>query len=226
METLKSNNSEKVPVWPDLVYREFLAVLIAMLGLGIISMLFNAPLESVADPSFSTNPSKAPWYFLGLQELLVYFSPWVAGIAIPTLIILALMILPYLDKKTDRNGSAVFLWSFAISATFTLGLVLWVVLTLIGMEFRGPNWDWQLPFMTISGNEAPGITDLTWVYPLTIFIFLISAFLIRRRKIDQEIIQFGWFRLFIAYFTAGTLFLVTIKVTVYIVMDLFLKFGS
>lgn len=226
MKAQNINDTDKISVWPDLVYREVLAVLISMLGLGIISMLIDAPLESIADPSFSTNPSKAPWYFLGLQELLVYFSPWVAGVAIPTLIIIALMVLPYLDKNIPQNGFQNFPWETAIKITFSAGLVLWILLTVIGMELRGPNWDWQFPLISVVSNDSSGVGDISWVYPLSIFVFLMGAFLIRRKKIDREIANFGFLRLIIAYCTAGTLFLVTIKVLLYIVMDLYLRFGS
>jgi hypothetical protein len=227
MDTQDTNSTDKIPVWPDLVYREAIAVLIAMLGLGIISMLIDAPLESIADPSFSTNPSKAPWYFLGLQELLVYFSPWVAGVAIPTLMVVALMLLPYLDIKVKNKRTEHFPWGQAIRFTFTAGLVLWIILTLIGMELRGSNWDWRWPFSTaISSNvQGQGVGDLGWIYPLTIFIFLISAFLLRRKKIDSEINNFGFMRLFFAYFTAAVMFLIIVNVIIHIVVDLLLKFG-
>jgi hypothetical protein len=227
MESQNTNSTEKVPVWPDLVYRETIAILIAMLGLGIISMLIDAPLESIADPSFSTNPSKAPWYFLGLQELMVYFSPWVAGVAIPTLVVVALMSLPYLDLKAKNKGIVSFPWGQAIRLTFTAGLILWIILTLIGMAFRGPNWDWQFPFIAAGFNEKQGqaVGDLGWVYPISIFIFLILAFLLRRKKIDDEINRFGFIRLVFVYFTAAAIFLIIFKVIIYIAKDLFLKFG-
>ncbi|MFQ6674316.1 MAG: hypothetical protein ACE5GH_05985, partial [Fidelibacterota bacterium] len=88
---------DKVLVWPDLVYVEFIALILVMSLLLIWSIGLKAPLEGPANPSDSPNPSKAPWYFLGLQEMLVYFDPWLAGVIFPTLIILGLMAIPYID---------------------------------------------------------------------------------------------------------------------------------
>ena len=87
-----ANKKERVQVWPHLVIRETIAAIIAVILLIGLSMLVDAPLEEIADPSFSMNPSKAPWYFLGLQELLVYFTPWVAGVIIPVFVIIGLML--------------------------------------------------------------------------------------------------------------------------------------
>ncbi len=99
------NKKEWVQVWPDLVLRETIATLIAVILLIGLSMLVDAPLEEIADPSFSMNPSKAPWYFLGLQELLVYFTPWIAGVAIPVFVIIGLMAIPYIDVgRQEKKG--------------------------------------------------------------------------------------------------------------------------
>ena len=104
-----SNGKERVPVWPDLVLRETIATLIAVILLMALSVYIDAPLEEIADPSFSMNPSKAPWYFLGLQELLVYFTPWIAGVAIPVIIITGLMAIPYIDVgRQDVKDSVVY----------------------------------------------------------------------------------------------------------------------
>src|SRR3989304_3011012 len=82
---------DKVQVWPYLVRLEFLATIIVMAVLVVWSITVNAPLEEPANPASTPNPSKAPWYFLGLQEMLVYFDPWIAGVVLPTLIIIGLM---------------------------------------------------------------------------------------------------------------------------------------
>ena len=138
---------DKVLVWPDLVYIEFIALILFMVFLIVWSILVPAPLEEPANPAATPNPSKAPWYFLGLQEMLVYFDPWLAGVLFPTFIILGMCAIPYIDinKKGDgyysfkerRVGYFIFMYGW---------LVLWVYLIIIGTFFRGPNWNFFGPF--------------------------------------------------------------------------------
>ena len=133
-----TDKKERVPVWHDLVLRETIAALIAVILLLVLSIFVNAPLEEIADPTFSMNPSKAPWYFLGLQELLVYFTPWVAGVAIPVFVIIGLMAIPYIDVgQQERQKTAVFIYEKQIRRLFSAGLCLWIVLTVVGLYFRG-----------------------------------------------------------------------------------------
>ena len=96
--------ADEVQVWPHLVVREFLMALAVIVVIWIISIAFNAPLEEKANPAVTPNPAKAPWYFVGLQELLTYFDPWIAGVAIPSIIVFGLLAIPYLD--VNRQGSA------------------------------------------------------------------------------------------------------------------------
>jgi quinol-cytochrome oxidoreductase complex cytochrome b subunit len=143
----ESREDEKwVPVWPHLVFRELIAVLLVTFLLIVVSLFFDAPLEGPADPTHSPNPAKAPWYFLGLQELLVYFDPWLAGVVLPGIIILGLMAIPYLDQNAQNRGTYAFArrW-FPISA-FSFGLAMWFVLIAIGGVFRGPGWEWYWPW--------------------------------------------------------------------------------
>src|ERR1035437_6742321 len=91
--------AREVPVWPYLLKIEFLAAIIVTLILMIWSITLNAPLEEPANPNFTMNPSKAPWYFVGLQEMLVYFDPWFAGVVLPSLIVVGLMVFPYVDTN-------------------------------------------------------------------------------------------------------------------------------
>ncbi|MBT3299490.1 MAG: cytochrome C [Candidatus Marinimicrobia bacterium] len=138
---------DKVLVWPDLVYIEFIALILFMVFLIVWSILVAAPLEEPANPASTPNPSKAPWYFLGLQEMLVYFDPWIAGIVFPMFIIIGMMAIPYMDvnKKGDgyysfkerRIGMFIFMYGW---------LVLWLFLIVIGTFFRGPNWNFFGPF--------------------------------------------------------------------------------
>ncbi|MBI1830081.1 MAG: hypothetical protein HYR84_01360 [Planctomycetes bacterium] len=95
---------EKVLVWPDLVYTELIAMIICTLILIVWAVVLKAPLEQPASSARIPNPSKAPWYFLGLQEMLVYYDPWMAGVVLPTLIIKGLMALPYIDFNQKGSG--------------------------------------------------------------------------------------------------------------------------
>src|SRR5258708_31099420 len=114
-----------------------LAVIVAI---WIISIAFNAPLEEKANPAVTPNPAKALWYFVGLQELLAYFDPWIAGVAIPSIVVLGLIAIPYLD--VNRRGIGEYQWGqrkFAVSV-FTLGAMFWFALIFIGLYMRGPSW--------------------------------------------------------------------------------------
>jgi len=138
-------NQEKVHTWPHLLNIEFIVAIILMAGLTIWSTFLNAPLEEPANPGVTPNPSKAPWYFLGLQEMLVYFDPWIAGVAMPTIIIIGLMAIPYID--TNPKGNGYYCWKdrkFAITV-FMFGWLLWMVLIVEGTILRGPGWNFFLP---------------------------------------------------------------------------------
>ena len=95
---------KEIHVWPFLLRVEFLAAIIVTIILMIWSITLNAPLEEPANPNLTMNPAKAPWYFLGLQEMLVYFDPWIAGVVMPTLIIVGLMVIPYIDTNPLGRG--------------------------------------------------------------------------------------------------------------------------
>src|SRR5208283_6159217 len=111
------------------------------------SVFINAPLEAPANPSLTPNPSKAPWYFLGLQELLVYFDPWIAGVVLPSIIIVGLMIIPYVDINEKGNGYYSFKERKFAILTFCFGfLILWVSLIVLGTFMRGPGWNFFLPW--------------------------------------------------------------------------------
>ncbi len=137
---------EKVDVWPHLVKREYIGAAGTTLFIMIWSILQNAPLEAIANPNVTTNPSKAPWYFVGLQELLVYFDPWIAGVLLPGLIIVGLIAIPYID--TNPKGIGSYAWKerpFA-NTLFLLGVVMWFALIFIGYALRGPNYAWYWPW--------------------------------------------------------------------------------
>src|SRR3954470_12584626 len=98
------NLPNRIHTWPYLVRLEFLCAVIVMIVVTVWSITIDAPLEEPANPNKTPNPSKAPWYFLGLQEMLVYFDPWMAGVVLPALIIVGLMVIPYVDINPRGNG--------------------------------------------------------------------------------------------------------------------------
>jgi hypothetical protein len=139
--------AEKTWVWPDLVYTELLAMVIGMIVLVVWSLLLKAPIEEPANPARTPNPSKAPWYFLGLQEMLVYFDPWLAGVVFPSLIIVGLMAIPYIDTNPKGNGYFTFKERKVEITLFLFGfLILWVLLVTLGTFLRGPNWNFFGPY--------------------------------------------------------------------------------
>ena len=135
-----------LPVYPGFLFKEFLAALACLLVLAWLGLMIEAPLDVPADPDFTPNPAKAPWYFLGLQEMLLYFDPWLAGVVIPFLIIAGLILIPLLD--TDPRGAGCYSFRRRIWATlpFTAGLLFLVLLTVMAAWFRGSNWDWYWPW--------------------------------------------------------------------------------
>jgi hypothetical protein len=127
-------------VHPHLLYKELIALLVISVFLIIVSILFNAPLLELANPFKTENPAKAPWYFVGLQELLVYFDPWIAGVVLPLLILAGLTLIPYLDDNPKGVGKYTFSERKFAIFNFIFGFILWWVLIFIGWFLRGPNW--------------------------------------------------------------------------------------
>ena len=155
---------EKVDVWPHLVVREYIAAAICTAVIFFVSVAFNAPLELVANPNVTPNPSKAPWYFVGLQELLVYFDPWIAGVLLPGLIIKGLCAIPYLD--TNPKGVGEYNWKdrpFA-NSLFMFGIAMWFILIFIGTYCRGPNYFWYWPWENWLLHKPP--PSPTWSFPI------------------------------------------------------------
>ena len=133
---------DRVNVWPHLMAAEFISLLVVMATITFFSVAVDAPLRELANFNQTPNPSKAPWYFLGLQELLRYFHPQVAGVTIPTVIIIGLMATPFIDRnpstRPDDRKLAIVLFSF-----FFLSFA-WLV--IFGMFFRGPGFNWVFPW--------------------------------------------------------------------------------
>jgi quinol-cytochrome oxidoreductase complex cytochrome b subunit len=139
--------NQKVEVWPNLVVREYIGAIIMLIILVAWSVLMNAPLEELADPNVTPNPSKAPWYFLGLQELLVYFDPWIAGVVLPGIIAVGLIAIPYIDPDpTTGVGYYSFKERPFANTVFLSGITAWFILIIIGTFMRGPSWSWYWPW--------------------------------------------------------------------------------
>jgi len=150
------NPQQKVETWPNLVVREYIGAIIMLIFLVAWSLLQNAPLESIADPNVTPNPSKAPWYFLGLQELLVYFDPWIAGVVLPGVITVGLMAIPYLDPDPTKGvGYYSFKERPFANIVFLTGVFAWFALIVVGTVMRGPNWAWYWPWESWLMHKPP-----------------------------------------------------------------------
>ncbi|MFO8075305.1 MAG: hypothetical protein R6T85_04225 [Egibacteraceae bacterium] len=142
-QRIAAQQADKVYTWPHLIGAEFVALLAMLTFVMAFSAFAPAPLQELANPNVTPNPAKAPWYFLGLQELLAYFHPMIAGVTIPGIVgLIGLILLPYLDKnpsvKPENRKTAY--------ALFTMFLVGAATLTLIGSFFRGPGFNWTWPW--------------------------------------------------------------------------------
>jgi hypothetical protein len=161
------NLPDKVHTWPYLVRAEFISGCVLLLVLLLWSIVIDAPMEEPADPTRTPNPSKAPWYFLGLQEMLVYFDPWIAGVVLPSLIIVGLMVVPYIDINPKGNGY--YTWSerkFAVT-TFLFGFIaLWCGMIIIGVFFRGPGWNLFWPWDYWDAHKVVALTNVNLPYLL------------------------------------------------------------
>jgi hypothetical protein len=152
---------DRIFTWPDLVFSEFIAMVVLTVVMVVWSIALRAPLEEPANPALAPNPSKAPWYFLGLQEMLVYFDPWLAGVLLPGLIIVGLMAIPYIDTNPKGNGYYTFKERKVEIALFLFGwLILWSQMIVIGTFLRGPNWNFFGPFEFWDPNKVEALVNV------------------------------------------------------------------
>jgi Cytochrome b(C-terminal)/b6/petD len=157
----EATQSDKVQTWPYLVKVEFLMTIGIMIILTVWSITINAPLEEPANPTLTPNPSKAPWYFLGLQEMLVYFDPWIAGVMLPTFIIIGLICVPYIDINPKGNGYYTLKERPFSIAVFSIGfLILWVALIVLGTFMRGPGWYFFWPWEFWDTHRVVALTNV------------------------------------------------------------------
>lgn len=136
---------DMVFTWPHLLVREITLFVVVVAVLLVLAFLFNAPLEEIANPNHPPNPAKAPWYFLGLQELVSY-SAVVGGVLIPTLIVVGLALVPFIDRKKAGIGVWFAKERSLANTLFLTFLIVMIVLIIVGMYFRGPNWGFVVPW--------------------------------------------------------------------------------
>jgi hypothetical protein len=142
VQRVEREQGDRINVFPHLLIEEFVSLLILSVAVIIFSTFVQAPLLELANPNLTPNPSKAPWYFMGLQELLRYFHPMIAGVIIPTLILVGLAVVPYIDRNpSTKPGDR----KIAITA-FTMLFMFGATLTIIGSFFRGPGFNWTWPW--------------------------------------------------------------------------------
>lgn len=141
-------DNDLVMTSPHLLVRHLVVAVAVLLLVLVLAILFDAPLREIANPTLTPNPEKAPWYFAALQELLSHFHPQVAGVLVPAAIVIGLVVLPYIDRNPARRPR---LRKVAVTV-FTIFMVTWIALTLIGFAFRGPNWTWVWPWQEWYGE--------------------------------------------------------------------------
>jgi hypothetical protein len=235
---------DKVHTWPYLVRLEMLVGTIVMAFMTVWSIVVDAPLEEPANPTKTPNPSKAPWYFLGLQEVLVYFDPWFAGVVLPALIIVGLMVIPYVDINPKGNGYYCFRDRKFAVLTFLWGfLVMWIVLIIMGTFIRGPGWYLFLPGQYWDVHKTVAITnvdlsDLVGIRnPTAAMIFggvVLVAYLIgipaiywkARYKKSPVLQQLGAVRYWITAFFFMTMVGTCLKVVLRLTLDIKNVFAS
>jgi hypothetical protein len=225
----KTEVEDRIFTWPDLVFSEFICMVVLTVGMVVWSIVLKAPLEEPANPALAPNPSKAPWYFLGLQEMLVYFDPWLAGVVLPGLIIVGLMAIPYIDTNPKGNGYYTFRERKVEIILFLFGwLILWSQLIVIGTFLRGPNWNFFGPYefwdpnkvealvnvdlseyfwISLLGTGLPGhwfVRELPGILLMAFYFFALPVILRRTRWFRKYYEKMGPAR----YYVGMTLFLV------------------
>ena len=160
-EPLEKLDNEKVLVWPDLVYTELICMIVLTAILLVWGIGLQAPLEEPASSVKTPNPSKAPWYFLGLQEMLVYYDPWMAGVVLPSVVVFGLMAIPFLDFNKKGNGYYTINERKFAYIIFQFGfLVMWVTLIVMGTFLRGPNWNFFGLYETWDAHKVEALNNI------------------------------------------------------------------
>jgi hypothetical protein len=220
-------NREKVWCWPNLVYTELFVIIACTVFLIVWAIIFKAPLEEPANPTWAPNPAKAPWYFLGLQEMLVYFDPWMAGVVLPGLIVVGLIAIPFLDTNPKGNGYYTFSERKMAVSLFMFGwIVLWIYLIIIGTFLRGPNWTFYGPFEywdfhKVVSEYNVNLSEFFWIKGLNttmpkflvfrelpgiiisfLYIGVLPIIIMRLKQCKELLEKLGYIRLYILVFLA------------------------
>lgn len=211
------------PVYPSFLFKEFLVALACLLVLAWLGLLFDAPIDTPADPEFTPNPAKAPWYFLGIQELLVYFDPWLAGVVIPLLIVSGLIIIPFIDN--DPSGAGYYsirhrCWTLM---PFTAGLLMLILLTVTAAWFRGSNWDWYWPWQSwgMAKPARPGFRSLMpWLGWSLFIIYYLLGLVLPYRLWPNRFATWGRIRYLIYFTLVLTMAGVALKVVLRLVFNI------
>lgn len=219
--------------WPNLFYIEFIMALAITALLLLLSLYVQAPLEEEASTDTTPNPMKAPWYFLGLQELLVFFDPWIAGVTLPVLIMIGLMLIPFLDVNQKGKGYYTFSERKFAVTNYSFGMGLWLVLIVIGVWFRGLDWNWywfwedghvhkpvvaglkDLPVMLSTGL---GVSDFAGkaISDLMLFAYFVIGLVIPALLFKDFFKRLGLLR----YVTTMVLFLIMVGIPIKIALRL------
>lgn len=191
LEPMEKLDDEKVLVWPDLVYTELICMIAITALLLVWGIALQAPLEEPASLVKTPNPSKAPWYFLGLQEMLVYYDPWMAGVVLPSMIVFGLMAIPFIDFNKKGCGYYTINERKFAYLIFQFGfLVLWVTLIVLGTFLRGPNWNFFGPYEIWDPHKVAALNNVDlseyfWVLGL-------GTSLPRAPEGSSAMVELGW----------------------------------
>ena len=212
----------RLPVYPDFVFKEFLAALACLLVLAWLGLIIQAPLDVPADPDFTPNPAKAPWYFLGFQEMLVYFDPWLAGVVIPALLVTGLVLIPLLDNDPRNEGYYSFRHRIWATLPFTAGLLFLAVLTAMAAWFRGSNWDWYWPWQdwSMARPARPNFHSLpNWLGWSSIGIYYLTGMLFPFAFWRSRFEKWGRIRSAVYFFLVLSMAAVIIKVLLRLLLN-------
>jgi len=178
---------------PDLVRRAWIVTLGTIAVISIASVFIASPLEEPASSVKTPNPSKAPWYFLGLPEMLLYFDPWIAGVILPTIILIGLILIPYIDINPKGNGYYTFKERPFAIATFVIGfVVLWVALIVLGTFMRGPGWYYFWPWEYWDTHRVVALTNVDLVELVGLSSYNIDGSISQIQNLIGATIFFGW----------------------------------
>lgn len=196
---------ERVYTWPHFLIIEFIGLMVFTLLLFLLSVILKAPLLDLARPEYTPNPAKAPWYLLNLQELLLHMHPSLAGVIVPSIVLLLVAAIPYVDRDergtgvwfTSRKGVEIFRFSFVYT-------VLWVWGLIAFDEFVGTK-----PLLKTLGLSPTAVdvvgNDLIPVFIMTLIPTLLAYIIKRRWQGDTRHIIIGLFTVFVASFFALTI---------------------